>query len=127
MAKQVLVEAARGSGTGGSFWAPVAAVITGIAASLCCILPLLAAVGGIGSAALAATFVPYRPWLIGLTALALGYGFYGAFFRSGPVACEDGTCRLPGRVRAQRTMVVIATVVAVAAVSFEWWVRYVLG
>lgn len=127
MAKQVLVEAGRGSGTVGSSWAPVAAVVTGVAASLCCVLPVLAAVGGIGSAALAAAFVPYRPWFIGLTVVALGYGYYSAFFRSRPVTCEDGTCRLPGRVRVQRTILVIATVVAVVAVSFQWWVRYVLG
>lgn len=112
---------------GGSLWPSFAAVFAGVAASLCCILPVLAAVGGIGSAALAARFEPYRPWLLGLTAVVLGFGYYDGFFRSRPVVCEDGTCRLPVRVTVQRVILLVATVLAAAAVTFQWWIAYVLG
>lgn len=109
-----------------SLWTPATAAVTGIAASLCCILPVLAAFGVIGSAALAGAFQRYRPWLIGLTAVLLGWGYYRAFLRSKPVECADGVCRLPAPVGLQRWLLVVATVVAVAAISLPWWVGYIL-
>lgn len=110
-----------------SFWTPVAAALSAVAASLCCILPVLAAVGGIGSAALGSAFEPYRPWFIGLTVLLLGWGYYQAFVRSRAVECADGTCRVPASVKVQRWLLVAATAVSAAAISVPWWVEYVFG
>lgn len=110
-----------------SLGAPLAAVLSSVAASLCCILPVVAAFGGVGSAALASTFEPYQPWLIALTVIILAWGYYEAFFRSKAVACPDGTCRVPARVRVQRRLLVAATVVAAVAITFPWWVGFVLG
>lgn len=105
----------------------MAAALSGVAASLCCILPVLAAVGVIGSAAIASTLERYRPWFIALTAILLSWGYYGAFFQSRAVQCADGTCRLPAAVKFQRWLIVLATLVAATAISFAWWIGYVLG
>jgi len=54
-----------------------AGVLAAIVASLCCITPVLAFLGGIGG--IAATFSllePFRPFLIGFTVLVLGYAWY---------------------------------------------------
>ena len=54
-----------------------AGLLTAIAASLCCITPVLALVAG--TSGLASTFSwlePYRPYLIGLTILVLGFAWY---------------------------------------------------
>ena len=53
-----------------------AGVLTAITASLCCITPVLAIVAG--SSGIAASFSwlePFRPFLIGLTVLVLGFAW----------------------------------------------------
>jgi len=57
-----------------------AGIFAAIAASLCCITPLLAILGGIGGVASAFSWLePLRPYLIGLTVIALGTAFYQAY------------------------------------------------
>jgi copper chaperone CopZ len=51
--------------------------IAAIAASLCCIAPLLAIFGGLSGAASYFSWVaPYRPYLIGITILAFAFAWY---------------------------------------------------
>lgn len=71
-----------------------AGMLAAIAASLCCITPVLAVLGGLGG--IASTFSwldPLRPYLIGFTAIVLGYAFYNAYKpkKEGDLecACED--------------------------------------
>jgi mercuric ion transport protein len=77
----------------------IGALSAAILASLCCIGPIaLAAIGiaGFGSLGMAFTlFEPYRPYLIGLTALLLGIAFYMTY-RKSETACQEGeTCVTP--------------------------------
>lgn len=54
-----------------------AGLVTAIAASLCCITPVLALIAG--TSGIASTFSwlePFRPYLIGLTVLVLGFAWY---------------------------------------------------
>jgi copper chaperone CopZ len=68
-----------------------AAVLTALAASLCCVGPLLFVAFGAGAAAAVTAFAPARPYLLALAALALAFGFYRAYFRR--EACGPGeTC-----------------------------------
>ncbi|GAB4377221.1 MAG: hypothetical protein Kow0042_24640 [Calditrichia bacterium] len=69
-------------------------ILAAIAASLCCITPVLAILGGLGG--IASTFSwlePLRPYLMGFTALLLGYAFYQAYKPKKETeidcACED--------------------------------------
>jgi len=71
-----------------------AGMLAAIAASLCCITPVLAVLGGLGG--IASTFSwldPLRPYLIGFTAIVLGYAFYNAYKPNTDsdleCACED--------------------------------------
>lgn len=55
-------------------------IITALLASLCCITPVLAVLGGLGGIATTFSFLePFRPYLIGLTIIVLGYAFYNAY------------------------------------------------
>jgi len=57
-----------------------AGMLAAIAASLCCITPVLAVLVGLGG--IASTFSwldPLRPYLIGFTVIILGYAFYAAY------------------------------------------------
>lgn len=54
-----------------------AGVLAALAASLCCITPVLALLGGIsGVAATFSWLEPFRPFLIGTTVLVLGFAWY---------------------------------------------------
>lgn len=54
-----------------------AGILSALAASLCCITPLLALVAGVSGAASTFSWLdPFRPWLIGLTLIVLGFAWY---------------------------------------------------
>lgn len=55
----------------------IGGVIAAIAASLCCIAPLLAIFGGLSGAATSFNWIaPYRPYLIGITVLIFAFAWY---------------------------------------------------
>lgn len=57
-----------------------AGLVAAFAASLCCITPVLAVLGGLGGIASTFSFLePLRPYLIGITVIVLGYAFYNAY------------------------------------------------
>ena len=52
-------------------------IVTAIAASLCCITPVLALISGASGIASSFTWMePFRPYLIGITVLVLGFAWY---------------------------------------------------
>ncbi|WP_441347592.1 mercuric transporter MerT family protein [Sphingobacterium sp. 1.A.4] len=52
-------------------------LLTAIAASLCCITPVLAIIAGTSGLASAFSWLePFRPYFIGLTILVLGFAWY---------------------------------------------------
>ena len=54
-----------------------ASIISAIAASLCCITPVLALISGIGGIASSFSWLePARPYLLGITVLILGFAWY---------------------------------------------------
>ena len=71
-------------------WLLGASVAAAIVASLCCILPILTAVTGLGVLAAGAKFEHWRPYFLGLTGLLLVGGFLLAF-RDYKKACKPGT------------------------------------
>lgn len=70
-----------------------AGLLAAIASSLCCIAPLIAIVGGIAGTASSFSWIePARPFLIGVSIVALGLAFYQAYK---PVAVDDCNCEVP--------------------------------
>ena len=65
-------------------------VAAAIVASLCCILPIVAAVTGLGTIAAGAAFERGRPYLLGVTGLLLAAGFLVAY-RNQKRACVPGS------------------------------------
>lgn len=67
-----------------------AGVMAAIASSLCCITPLVALLGGLSGAASVFSWIePARPYLMGVSVLALGYAFYQAYR---PLPADDCGC-----------------------------------
>ena len=67
-----------------------ASVAAATGASLCCVIPIAAAVTGLGTITAGAVFETWRPYLLGMTALLLGAGFYLAY-RDYNRACAPGS------------------------------------
>lgn len=95
-------------------------VLTAITASLCCITPVLAFVAG--ASGVAATFSwlePFRPYLIGLTVLVLGFAWYQQLkprsHEEIACACEDDA--QPSFWQSKKFLMIV-TVVAGALLFF---------
>ncbi|MBL1215187.1 MAG: mercuric transport protein MerTP [Ignavibacteriae bacterium] len=76
-----------------------AGLFAAIVASLCCITPVLAVLGGLGGIASTFSFLePLRPYLIGVTVLVLGFAFYKAYKpkKKEEIDCACEPARLAG-------------------------------
>lgn len=102
--------------------AAVAGLAAAAGSSLCCIGPLVAALAGItGSAASFSWLEPLRPYLMGLSVLALGFSFYMAY-KPKP---RSGDCCVPTIERRRfwmsRTFPWVMTGISILLVAFPYY------
>ena len=72
--------------------AVITGVIAALAASSCCIPPIIAAVAGIGGASSSLSWMePFRPYLIGIAVIAIGYAWYAHLK---PKKADDCGCEI---------------------------------
>lgn len=102
-------------------------VVTGgflgaLAASSCCVLPLLLFSLGIGGAWIAnlTALAPYKPLFVAATAGLLGYGFYSVYWKRSRACATDTVCARPLPNRFVKTGLWIATVLVVIAFGFDY-------
>jgi len=96
--------------------AGVVAWVGATLASLCCLLPLIVIVLGLGSGAFMATTMPYR-WVLlpaGIIGLALGFVLYRRERRR----CDALTCRMAGR-GLTLAVLILASLVVGATVDLD--------
>lgn len=96
-------------------------LLTAIAASLCCITPVLVLIAG--TSGIAATFSwlePCRPYLIGLTILIIGFAWYQ---KLKPKKVEECACDTAPKQRFSqtKTFLGIATVFAILMTAFPYY------
>lgn len=98
-----------------------------VAASACCIGPVVFSLLGAGAlGASAVKLEAYRPWFLGLTLVMVGAAFYGAYRPAANENCAaDGAC-MPGSKRAAKIMVWIAAALAVLLVAFPYYIGYLM-
>jgi mercuric ion transport protein len=99
-------------------------VVTAVAASVCCIGPVVAVT--LGASALTAVsirFEPYRPVFLTLTVALLGFAFYRVYRPANEVCAADSACPPAGNRRA-RLLVWFAAVVVLLFVTFPYYVEY---
>lgn len=85
-----------------------AGLLTAIAASLCCITPVLALFAGVSG--LASTFSwlePFRPYLIGLTILMLGFAWYQKLKLEKQIDCNCKTDDKPKFIESKRFLRIV--------------------
>ena len=100
----------------------VGGILAGVAASLCCVAPLVLLGLGLGGAWVAnlSVFVPVRPLFLGLTLLFL----YVAFRRLYPSgrSCEPASpCADGATPRRQRLIFWLVAIAVSGLVSFPWY------
>lgn len=98
----------------------VVGVVAAIAASLCCITPVLALLGGIGGIASSFSWVePYRPYLMGATMLVFGFAWYQKLKpkKKEEIDCDCETDEKPSFWQS-KTFLGIVTLFAALMVSF---------
>jgi mercuric ion transport protein len=97
-------------------WTLTGGVFAGLAASLCCIGPLLSLTLGLGSFAASTWFAQWRPVFLGVSFVLLGLAWY-LTYRRPKVDCADESCaRPPGK--AARIGLWVGTLVALAAAVY---------
>ena len=100
----------------GSRWLLTGGVFAGLAASLCCIGPLLSLSLGLGSFAASAWFAQWRPVLLAFTFVLLGLAWW-LTYRRPKADCADGTCvQPPGK--AARISLWLGTLVALGSAVY---------
>lgn len=112
-------------GAGNARLLSAGALASAIAASVCCLGPLALALMGLGGGALLLKFEPYRPYLLGATAVFLGAAFFVAYRRPPAGECaSDGTCPPASSRKGQRTALWIVTLIVLLAATFPYYSKW---
>jgi len=96
-------------------------VLAALAASSCCIPPVIAAIAGVGGISSALSWMePLRPYLIGLAVLAIGYAWYAHFK---PKKTDDCDCDIDEKPKFYQTkgFLIGITIFAAVSISFPYY------
>lgn len=97
-------------------------ILGAIAASSCCVIPLILFSLGIGGAWIGnlTALAPYKPFFVAGTAGLLGYGFYLVYWKPRRACADDAACARSIPSRLIQLALWIATVLVVAAFAFDY-------
>lgn len=100
-----------------------AGMLLAVAASLCCITPVLALISGASGIASSFSWMePFRPWLIVITVLVLGFAWYQKLKprKAEKIQCACETDEKPSFWQSKRFLFII-TVFAALMVAFPYY------
>lgn len=104
-----------------------AAGIAAIAASVCCVLPLLLVMAGIGGAWMSnlTALDRWRPWFGAMTLACLAWAFWMLY---GPASrCQtEGVCANPRRLRRRRYGLWASTILIALLLVFPYYITWFL-
>lgn len=104
-------------------FALIGGVIAAVAASLCCIGPLVLVMLGVGGAWVGnlAILEPFRPWFLGAAIIALFFAWKKIYRTPTAAACTPGSlCALPQTNRVYKSLFWIVTALVVLAMVFPY-------
>ncbi len=96
-------------------------LLAAIAASSCCIPPVIALIAGVGGSASALSWMePFRPYLIGLAVVAIGYAWYNYYKLKNTDDCD---CEIDEKPRWFQTkgFLIGITLFAVGSIAFPYY------
>ena len=97
-------------------------ILGALAASSCCVVPLVLFSLGIGGAWIGnlTALAPYKPLFVAATTGVLGYGFYLVYWKPRRACANGAACATLVPSRLVRTALWIATVLVAAAFAFDY-------
>ncbi len=100
-----------------------------LAASSCCIVPLVLFALGIGGAWIGnlTALAPYQPIFVVVTLGFLGTGYYLAYRRPKAACADAAACARPSPNRFVKLALWVATVLVLAAIAFPYVAPALLG
>jgi mercuric ion transport protein len=100
----------------------IGGILGALAASSCCIIPLILFSLGIGGAWIGnlTALAPYKPFFVAGTTGVLGYGFYLVYWKPRQACAEDAACTRPIRSGLVQLALWTATVLVAAAFAFDY-------
>jgi|SRR5216684_1039179 len=104
-------------------------ILGALAASSCCILPLVLFSIGVSGAWIGnfTQLAPYQPYFIAATIACLGYGYW-LVYRSSNIVCADGeSCARQVPNRLVKLGLILATVLVIAAIGFDFFASLFLN
>ncbi len=107
-------------------WTLVGAVIAAVTASLCCILPLVAAGLGVTGFAASELFERWRPYLLGITFGILAIGFFLAYRRPRESCAVGSVCERTPIGRWNRAMLWLVAVLVIVLAAFPYYSPWVV-
>src|SRR5258708_16623611 len=99
-----------------------AGLLGALAASSCCIVPLVLFGLGVSGAWIGnlTRLAPYQPYFIATTVVCLGAGYW-LVYRSRRIACAEGeACARPLPNQTVKTGLIVATVLVIGALAFDF-------
>ena len=116
------------SGQTGERLAVAGGLLGALAASSCCVLPLLLFSVGAGGAWIGnlTALAPYQPVFVAITLALLGYGFWLVYHKR-TVCAEGDVCARPLPDRLVKTGLWTETVIVAAALAFPYAAPVLLG
>ena len=98
-----------------------------LAASVCCIGPLVLALLGLGGGALLLKFEPLRPYFLAGTGLLLAVAFYVTYRRPPAESCQPGAvCANPASRKGQKIVLWIVTGIVLLLAAFPYYGQHIL-
>jgi mercuric ion transport protein len=96
-------------------------ILGAIAASSCCIAPLLLFSLGISGAWIGnlTALAPYQPYFIAGTLACLGYGYWLVYRREKMVCAEGAACARPLPNHIVKAGLILATIIIAGAIAFD--------
>jgi len=101
----------------------IAGLLTAVAASLCCITPVLAFLGGASGLASSFSWIePYRPYLIGLTIAVFAFAWYQKLKPQKQVDCD---CEADNKKSfwQSKSFLAIVTIIAGLLIAFPYYAK----
>jgi mercuric ion transport protein len=98
----------------------VGGLLGALAASSCCLLPLVLFGLGVSGAWIGklTQLAPYQPFFIAATIACLGYGYW-LVYRSSKLCAGGEACARPLSIRLVQLGLIVATVLVIAAIGFD--------
>ena len=116
------------AGLDGTRIVTVGGVLGALAASSCCVVPVILISLGLSGAWLGklTVFAPYSAYFIAFTLACLSVGFYFVYRR--PVVCIEGSnCDQPGAGRLVKVALFSATVLVATAIALPYVAQYLIA